>query len=56
MSYRHSSYRKLKKAAARGDGRWTPADAGRVRHWAGLKPPPKGSLWGVPKKKCAPRL
>jgi hypothetical protein len=54
MSYRHSSYRKLKKIARQseaspGEDFWTRAQRERVRLWGGWSPEPKPFGWGKPK-------
>jgi hypothetical protein len=56
MSYRHSSYRKVKKTAERANGHWKPQDAQRVAHWVGLPIPPKPAWWGKPKSQRAVQL
>lgn len=58
MSYRHSSYRKLKKIAKQAEASpgvdfWTPAQRGRVRHWGDMSPEPKSPGWGAPKSQRA---
>ncbi|WP_162794094.1 hypothetical protein [Streptomyces paludis] len=51
MSYRHSSYRKLRKAYLREEpsGHRAPVDAQRIEHWRGLPRPPKNPDWGRPR-------
>lgn len=53
MSYRHSSYRKVKKAVQgqESSGYWTPTGAQRIAHWVGLPKPPRTPGWGKPKAK-----
>jgi len=58
MSYRHSSYRKLKKIAAQaeaspGEDFWTHTQRERVRLWGGMSPEPKSPDWGKPKSQRA---
>ena len=53
MSYRHSSYRKVKKAflSQEPSGLWKSGARERIAHWTGLPRPPKGPDWGVSKRK-----
>lgn len=55
MSYRHSSYRKLKQAAKRMGVGGLPlrSDVKRLSHWSGIGRPGKPEGWGVPRKKRA---
>jgi hypothetical protein len=52
VSYRHTSYRKLKRAR-RGDALSPRTYPLRVIHWAGLVIPEKPEGWGVPRRKRA---
>lgn len=57
MSYRASSYRKLKRAigkananvAATGEPDLTRSEMNRVLHWSRQQPLPKPFAWGKPK-------
>lgn len=49
MSYRHSSYRKLRRAAARAGAHPHPArrtDTARIAHWIGIGVLAKPEGWG----------
>lgn len=56
MSYRHSSYRKVKRAieAARHDALANPPRAygNRVSHWLNARPLDKPASWGKPRVKA----
>jgi hypothetical protein len=60
VSYRHSSYRKVRRALehARKDPLPAPSrtDGNRVSHWLNARPLDKPPQWGVPKRKRAPQL